>query len=74
MISQKTREILFHLNLIENIGPATIEKIIAGSDLSFLENIYFLSSEQICQSFKLSQKTADLIFKGLKNLKLLIKS
>jgi len=67
------RLIILHLSLIENIGPVTISTILQNLKLhNFeLEDLYDLSLDQINRQILPSYNLSQVLFNGLKNIKLL---
>lgn len=64
--------ILLHLSLIADIGPATVQHLIATlGNLEQLFTLYEYSSEQLCAQFGITPKRAQAIAAGLADLSLL---
>lgn len=64
--------ILLHLSLIPDIGPATVQHLIATlGNLEQLSTLYEYSSAQLCAQFGITPKRAQAIATGLADLSLL---
>lgn len=62
---------LLHLSLIENTGPATIEKLVQALSFDQLDKLYFLSAKELQELTGLSYATAQRIVLGLQDKKIL---
>jgi DNA processing protein len=62
-----SRTVILHLSLIENIGPATIQRIIEYCSRNEHTDIYWLSPLQLIQNFRCSERVAAILFDGLIN-------
>lgn len=60
--------ILLHLSLIQNIGPATVEKLVAALSHEQLNQIYYFKKSDFI-AFGLSQMAAEQIVAGLQDRK-----
>ena len=64
-----TQEILLHLNLIENIGPAAILRILKNFENRDLKSLYDYNENDCKEIFKISDVVAGVLFNGLKDKK-----
>lgn len=64
---------ILHLSLINNVGPATIEKLVQALTLKQLEEIYNYSIVGLSQAINVSIKLATIIVNGLKDKDVLSK-
>lgn len=60
-------KILLHLSLISGIGPATVEKLVAGFSLENLSDVYQFSVSDFIQRCGVSQHVAHLLVEGLRS-------
>jgi len=63
----KQNKTLLHLSLISGIGPATVEKLVAGFSLETVADIYQFSESDFSARCGVSQRVAHLIVAGLKD-------
>ena len=63
--------IILHLSLIEGVGPSAVAKIISKIGIDAIAQIYDMAAYDCMQQFGLSQKLADILVKGLADLRLL---
>jgi DNA processing protein len=64
------KEFILHLTLIENIGPAIIQKILQRSDVN-PSDLYSFSQADWIHTFGFSEATAERLADGLQNKKML---
>ena len=67
------RLVLLHLSLINQTGPATIEKLVQALSLEHLEQLYTLTVHDLCALAFISELAAKRIVAGLADKKLLDK-
>lgn len=69
---QTPREIILHLSLIKGVGPASIDALVRKEFESFaLNDLYSATVDELMKKVGLSQKTAQLIYDGLRDKKML---
>ena len=67
------RLVLLHLSLINQVGPATIEKLVQVLSLEHVSNLYRYTLQDLCALTGLSENIAAGIISGLADTKLLEK-
>jgi DNA processing protein len=66
------RTVMLHLSLIEGIGPAVIQRLLATLGESALIDLYALSVSELMERSGLSLKTADQLVNGLADQSVLV--
>jgi DNA processing protein len=64
---------ILHLSLLDGIGPAAIKKIVAGFSAADLLDLYTLQVRELMQRCGVSEKIAEIIVTGLRDVELLEK-
>lgn len=64
------RNFILHLTLIENIGPAIIQKVLERSDIS-VSDLYLFSASDWMRTYGFTELTAQKLSDGLQNKKIL---
>ncbi len=71
MILDSTRKTVLHLNLIQGIGPATIERLIQSLGDFSIDSIHSFSISDFANICKLSENLSQIIYSGLRDVKIL---